>query len=95
MPGSKRRFQASAGSRWIPTNQLEVGFQHVKIGHGRDYDDVPPMRGTYAGHGIPTVDASVEIRRMDPTRQPATLVQPSAPRALEARRIEERQQQQQ
>lgn len=32
-----------------PTNQLEVGEQHVKIGHGRDYEDVMPLRGVYHG----------------------------------------------
>ncbi|MFN3220241.1 MAG: transglutaminase domain-containing protein [Acidimicrobiales bacterium] len=92
-------FEAAVpGLGWLPldpTNRLEVGYQHVKIGHGRDYDDVPPLRGSYSGHGTPKVDAGVEIRRMDPTRQPATLVQPSAPRSLEARMIQERQQQQQ
>ena len=91
-------FEAAVpGLGWLPldpTNRLEVGFQHVKIGHGRDYDDVPPLRGSYSGHSTPHVDAGVEIRRMDPTRQPATLVQPSAPRSLEARMIQERQQQQ-
>lgn len=92
-------FEAAVpGLGWLaldPTNRLEVGFQHVKIGHGRDYDDVPPLRGSYSGHGTPRVDAGVEIRRMDPTRQPATLVQPSPPRSLESRMIQERQQQQQ
>ncbi|MGF1599059.1 MAG: transglutaminase domain-containing protein [Acidimicrobiales bacterium] len=91
-------FEAAIpGFGWFPldpTNRLQVGHQHVKIGHGRDYDDVPPLRGAYAGVGRPRVDAGVEIRRMDPTRQPATLVQPSMPRALEQRRFQERQQQQ-
>ena len=32
-----------------PTNQLEVGEQHVKIGHGRDYEDVMPLKGVYHG----------------------------------------------
>lgn len=105
MAGELARVQTHAwfeaaipGFGWLPldpTNRLEVGHQHVKIGHGRDYDDVPPLRGSYSGHGSPTVDATVEIRRMDPARQPATLVQPSAPRALEVRRTAERQQQQQ
>lgn len=34
-----------------PTNQQPVGEQHVKIGHGRDYDDVMPLRGVYHGEG--------------------------------------------
>lgn len=32
-----------------PTNQREVGEQHVKIAHGRDYEDVTPLRGVYHG----------------------------------------------
>jgi transglutaminase-like putative cysteine protease len=32
-----------------PTNASPVGERHVKIGHGRDYDDVTPMRGVYYG----------------------------------------------
>ena len=48
-PGSRPPSPASAGSALDPTNGLEVGHRHVKIGHGRDYDDVPPLRGVYAG----------------------------------------------
>jgi transglutaminase-like putative cysteine protease len=32
-----------------PTNQLLAGERHVKIGHGRDYEDVMPLRGVYHG----------------------------------------------
>jgi transglutaminase-like putative cysteine protease len=60
-------FEAAIpGFGWLaldPTNQQEVGLRHVKIGHGRDYDDVPPVRGVYAGSGVPDVTVSVEIRR--------------------------------
>ena len=60
-------FEAAIpGFGWLaldPTNQQEVGDRHVKIGHGRDYDDVPPLRGVYAGRAQPTVEVTVEIRR--------------------------------
>lgn len=60
-------FEAAIpGFGWFaldPTNQQDVGFRHVKIGHGRDYDDVPPIRGVYAGPGTPDVAVTVEIRR--------------------------------
>ena len=46
-----------------PTNAQQVGQRHITIGHGRDYDDVPPVRGIFAGGGRPSTDASVEIRR--------------------------------
>ena len=32
-----------------PTNLQPAGERHVKIGHGRDYDDVLPLRGVYYG----------------------------------------------
>jgi transglutaminase-like putative cysteine protease len=61
-------FEAAIpGWGWLaldPTNALQVGQRHIAIGHGRDYDDVPPVRGVYTGAGRPTTDASVEIRRM-------------------------------
>lgn len=92
-------FEAAVpGLGWLPldpTNRLTVGHQHVKIGHGRDYDDVPPLRGVYSGPGTPEVDASVEIRRMDPARQSSALMQPSLLRAVKAPRTREQQQQQQ
>jgi transglutaminase-like putative cysteine protease len=60
-------FEAAIpGFGWLaldPTNQREVGLRHVKIGHGRDYDDVPPLRGTVAGMAVHEVDAAVEMRR--------------------------------
>jgi transglutaminase-like putative cysteine protease len=46
-----------------PTNAQQVGQRHITIGHGRDYDDVPPVRGVYSGGGRPSTDAVVEIRR--------------------------------
>jgi transglutaminase-like putative cysteine protease len=92
-------FEAAIpGVGWFPldpTNRMEVSTRHVKIGHGRDYDDVPPLRGLYAGSASPTVTASVEIRRMDVTRQPTATVQPPTPRPVESRRRVELAQQQQ
>jgi transglutaminase-like putative cysteine protease len=61
-------FEAAIpGFGWLaldPTNQREVGLRHIKIGHGRDYDDVPPFRGSVSGPASHEVDASVEIRRV-------------------------------
>jgi transglutaminase-like putative cysteine protease len=60
-------FEAAIpGWGWLaldPTNALQVGQRHIAIGHGRDYDDVPPVRGIYTGGGRPSTQASVEIRR--------------------------------
>jgi transglutaminase-like putative cysteine protease len=38
--------------RWVgldPTHGLVVGAGHVRVAVGRDYDDVAPVRGTFAG----------------------------------------------
>ena len=37
---------------WVgldPTNRGPAGERYVKIGHGRHYDDVPPIKGVYRG----------------------------------------------
>jgi transglutaminase-like putative cysteine protease len=74
-------FEAAIpGFGWLaldPTNSQEVGLRHVKIGHGRDYDDVPPMRGVFAGGAVPEVEVTVEIRRMTATASPRSVPPPS------------------
>ncbi len=60
---------------WLPvdpTNDQVVGERHVVIGYGRDYDDVAPVRGVYSGESVPEVDATVEIRRMEPVERTMT-----------------------
>jgi transglutaminase-like putative cysteine protease len=61
-------FEAAVpGVGWLaldPTNAQEVGLRHVKIGHGRDYDDVPPLRGVFSGRAGCDLDVTVEIRRL-------------------------------
>ncbi|MBW3657565.1 MAG: transglutaminase family protein [Actinobacteria bacterium] len=47
-----------------PTNRQQVGERHVKIGHGRDYDDVAPLKGTYIGGARHDLNAGVHMRRM-------------------------------
>ncbi|MGI9096966.1 MAG: transglutaminase family protein [Solirubrobacteraceae bacterium] len=54
---------------WVgadPTNRRLAGERHVKIGHGRHYADVPPVRGVYQGGATSTLDASVHMTRLDP-----------------------------
>ncbi len=53
---------------WVgadPTNRGLAGERHVKIGHGRHYADVPPIKGVYRGVATATLDASVEMTRLD------------------------------
>ena len=54
---------------WVgadPTNRRLAGERHVKIGHGRHYHDVPPVRGVYQGYARAKLDASVHMTRLDP-----------------------------
>lgn len=46
-----------------PTNLIDIGDRHVTVGHGRDYNDVPPLRGVYAGPYGSTLFVKVEITR--------------------------------
>ena len=63
----------NAGSRgepiWVgadPTNRRLAGETHVKIGHGRRYADVPPIKGVYRGRPAAQLNASVQMTRLDP-----------------------------
>ena len=38
-----------------PTNDCPVGERHVAVGRGRDYGDVPPVKGIYAGNAENTM----------------------------------------
>ena len=52
---------------WVaydPTNARPVGEQHVLVARGRDYEDVPPLRGIYSTRGDSELFVDVEITRM-------------------------------
>jgi transglutaminase-like putative cysteine protease len=53
---------------WVaadPTNRKLAGEDHVKIGHGRHYSDVPPIKGVYRGGATAELEASVRMTRTD------------------------------
>ncbi len=55
-------FVPKAG--WLgfdPTNNVRVTESHIKIGHGRDYDDVPPIKGWRTGGGSETLGVEVQV----------------------------------
>ena len=63
---------------WVgadPTNRGLAGENHVKIGHGRHYADVPPIKGVYRG----TAEAELEAQRDD---DPARARRPRVDRAV-------------
>lgn len=54
---------------WVgadPTNRRLTGETHVKIGHGRFYSDVSPVKGLYMGGTNAELSASVTMSRLDP-----------------------------
>jgi transglutaminase-like putative cysteine protease len=46
-----------------PTNGVRETERHIIVGHGRDYDDVPPLKGIYQGPESTQLGVVVEIRR--------------------------------
>jgi transglutaminase-like putative cysteine protease len=64
LPGSAGRGEPV----WVgmdPTNRVAANERYVKIGHGRHYSDVPPIKGVYRG-GPSELKASVLMTRLDP-----------------------------
>ena len=60
---------------WVgadPTNRTLAGETHVKIGHGRHYADVPPIKGVYRGAASAELDARVTMTRLEGT-DPASI----------------------
>lgn len=63
IPGGEDR-----AATWVgldPTNRGYAGARHVKIGHGRNYDDVPPVKGIFRGPAGGVFNASVTMTRLD------------------------------
>ena len=54
------------GSWWgyDPTNRVPAGERHVVVGRGRDYGDVPPLKGVYSGTGQHSLGVTVEVTRL-------------------------------
>lgn len=52
---------------WVacdPTNQAQVGERHVLVAAGRDYSDVPPLKGIYHGAPASTMAVTVAVTRL-------------------------------
>ncbi|MCD1258908.1 transglutaminase family protein [Paenibacillus athensensis] len=53
------------GTGWVgfdPTNNAEVGWRYVKLGHGRDYQDIVPVKGVYRGTANQRLEVKVDVR---------------------------------
>ena len=47
-----------------PTNDRDVGDQHVVVATGRDYADVKPLSGIFSGSGTSHMFVDVQITRL-------------------------------
>ena len=47
-----------------PTNGVPIGPRHVIVARGRDYDDVPPLKGVYRGSPSTVLTVRVEVERL-------------------------------
>ncbi len=74
MRGSPDSIGAAASHAWVsvfsgsfgwldfdPTNDLMPAGDHVTIAWGRDYSDVPPVKGVALGGGAQMIDVTVEV----------------------------------
>ena len=53
------------GMGWVgfdPTLGKPAGLRHVRVAYGRDYGDVPPVRGVYKGHAGQRLSVDVRVR---------------------------------
>ena len=65
-PASRTRGSSGSPGEWQgfdPTNNIDIGDRHVLVGRGRDYNDVPPLRGVYAGPFKSQLHVKVTITR--------------------------------
>jgi transglutaminase-like putative cysteine protease len=60
-------YDGERGWRGIdPTHNRWVGEQYVRLGIGRDYQDVPPNRGIFRGESKETMQVRVHLRPLTP-----------------------------
>jgi transglutaminase-like putative cysteine protease len=48
-----------------PTNDQPAGERHITLGWGRDYGDVPPLRGVIVGGGAHELQVAVDVTRRE------------------------------
>jgi transglutaminase-like putative cysteine protease len=73
-PGQPNLLGADSSHAWLavylpgqgwaefdPTNNCTPGTQHITLAWGRDYSDVPPLKGVMSGGGSHTLEVAVEV----------------------------------
>jgi transglutaminase-like putative cysteine protease len=67
MVGESHAWVEYWAGEWVacdPTNRAQVGERHVIVAAGRDYGDVPPLKGIYHGAPSSTMDVTVTVARL-------------------------------
>jgi transglutaminase-like putative cysteine protease len=59
-------IEAWTGGWWgyDPTNDMEIAHRHVWVAVGRDYADVPPLKGIYSGGKAAALAVNVDMTRL-------------------------------
>ena len=92
------------GLGWIgvdPTLGAPTSSRHIRVAYGRDYADVPPVRGVYRGQAGQRLSVNVLVRPAldddgcEHLREPDTLPSPDAVAEPAGRHVQQQHQQQQ
>lgn len=57
-------YWAGSWTALDPTSGADVGERHVVVARGRDYTDVPPLKGIYHGSPRSDMNVTVEVTRL-------------------------------
>ena len=76
--GKEKLFGADASHAWVslyvpgsgwldfdPTNNIIPLEQHIVLGHGRDYQDISPLKGVVRSSGRSRLGVRVDVRRAE------------------------------
>lgn len=66
-PGESHAWIEVWDGAWLPydpTNLTPVNLDYVVVGRGRNYDDVAPFRGMYAGPELSELDVEITFTRL-------------------------------
>lgn len=56
------------GIGWVgydPTNNGDINWRYVKLCHGRDYDDIVPVKGIYRGSDQQRLEVVVNVKQVE------------------------------
>ncbi|MDR2723420.1 MAG: transglutaminase family protein [Cellulomonadaceae bacterium] len=57
-------FWTGEWTGYDPTNRRFIGSDHVIVARGREYSDVPPLKGVYAGNATSDLAVTVKVTRL-------------------------------